>query len=130
MSQAEFLRQFDDLAFGAFAAAGMADAAAYLSPADLAAMDAIAGHDPEDPDAPSPPAAPVPRTCTVLVDRNVETYDEEAPAVSAPRIRITFQCAELTPEQGGRVTIGGESFTLVQRTRADESLSAWWVQHA
>ncbi len=128
MSQAAFLRQFDAAAFGAFAAAGLADAATYLSPAALAILRAIAAHDPANPLP--PPAAPVPVACTVLVDRDVETFDDEGPAVSALRTKISIQRAQFEPEQGGQLTVEGDTFALVQRTRADESLSAWWVQHA
>lgn len=135
MSQAAFLAQFDAAAFGVFASAGIADAATYLSPAALADLDAIAAYDPEDPEADPPPPAPVPVACTVLVDRNVEDFGDEGAPVSVQRTRITVQRAEITPEQGGQVSVlddagaVAEVFELVQRTRdSDESRSAWWVQ--
>lgn len=135
MSQAAFLRDFDARVFGVFAGAGLADAGRYLSPAALADLEAIEAHDPEDPDAPPPPAVPVPVSCTVLVDRDVEDFGDDGAPVSVPRTRITFQRAELEPEQGGRVALldtGGwavETFELVQRTQpTDESRTAWWVQ--
>ena len=134
MSQAAFLRAFDAAASAAFLAAGIADAGAYLSPAALADLQAIADHDPDDPEVPPPPAVPVPVACTVLVDRNVEDFGDDAAPVSVHRTRVSFQRAELAPAQGGRVTLldalGAplETFELVQRARADESLSAWWVQ--
>lgn len=109
MSQDAFLRQFDAAAFGAFFAAGLADSAAYLPPN----------------------AAPgaTPTACTVLVDRNVVDFDAEAVGnVSLRRTRVTFQRSEITPTDGGKVTVGGETFTLVQREREDSSASAWWVQ--
>lgn len=115
MSQRAFLQAFDVAAFGAFAAAGIADAAEYLAP-----------------DA-APDALPVP--CTVLVDRNVEDFGEDIGPVSAFRTRITFQVLEVTPDEGGIVSLldgaglVAESFTLAQRTRHDEGISAWWVQH-
>ncbi|WP_298580591.1 hypothetical protein [uncultured Luteimonas sp.] len=115
MSQRAFLQAFDAAAFGTFAAAGIADAAEYLAP------DA----------APGAPAVP----CTVLVDRNVEDFGDDIAPVSAFRTRITFQVSELAAEEGGVVSLldaAGlvtESFTLAQRTRHDEGISAWWVQH-
>lgn len=134
MSQAAFCRAFDALAFATFASSGIADAAAYLSPADLADLKAISDHDPDDPEAPAPPPAPVPVACTVLVDRDVDDFGDDVAVVSVNRTRITFQRAELPPEQGGQVTLlddagaAAETFVLVQRTRSDESQSAWWVQ--
>lgn len=115
MSQRAFLQAFDAAAFGAFQAAGIADAAEYLAPD--AAPDAVA------------------TPCTVLVDRNVEDFGDDIGPVSAFRTRVTFQRLEITPEQGGMVSLldafGNvtESFQLAQRTRHDEGISAWWVQH-
>lgn len=109
MSQDAFLRQFDAAAFGAFFAAGLADSAAYLPPN----------------------AAPgaTPTACTVLVDRSVVDFDAEAVgSVNLRRTRVTFQRGAITPAEGGKVTIGSETFTLVQREREDSSASAWWVQ--
>jgi len=133
MSQAAFLRQFDAMAFGAFANAGLADAARYLTPAQVQVLAQIAAHDPDSPD--EPPAAPAPVACTVLVDHNVEDFGDDAAPVSVYRTRITFQRAELVPEQGGQVSILDSAdavtgvYVLVQRTgRNDESASAWWVQ--
>lgn len=109
MSQDAFLRQFDAEAFGMFFAAGLADSASYLPPN----------------------AAPgaTPTACTVLVDRSVVDFDAEAVgSVNLRRTRVTFQRAAITPAEGGKVTIGSETFTLVQREREDSSASAWWVQ--
>lgn len=109
MSQEAFLRQFDAAAFGAFFAAGLADSAAYLPPG----------------------AAPgaTPTQCTVLVDHNVVDFDAEAVGnVSLRRTRVAFQLREVSPAEGGQVTIGANTYTLVQRERDDGSLSAWWVQ--
>ncbi len=109
MSQDAFLRQFDAAAFGMFFAAGMADSAGYLPPN----------------------AAPgaTPTACTVLVDRSVVDFDAEAVgSVNLRRTRVTFQRGAVTPIEGGKVKIGGETFTLVQREREDGSASAWWVQ--
>lgn len=109
MSQAEFLRSFDAMAFGAFGGAGLADAATYLP----------LGSGPGD----------APAECLVLVDRNVEDFGNDLAPVSTLRTRVTFQRADVEPVEGGAVTVGSETFILVQRTRADESVSAWWVQH-
>lgn len=115
MSQRAFLQAFDAAAFSAFAAAGLADAAEYLPPYAM----------------PGTPAAP----CTVLVDREVEDFGDEVAPVSTFRTRITFQRLEVTAEEGGVVSLldanglVAEVFTLAQRTRHDEGISAWWVQH-
>lgn len=109
MSQSAFLAAFDASAFAMFADAGLGDAATYL------------------PRGAAPGATPAP--CTVLVDRNVVDFDAEAVGnVSLRRTRVTFQRAEVTPTEGGKVTVDGETFTLVQREREDSSASAWWVQ--
>lgn len=113
MSQKEFLQEFDDFAFEEFLDAGLADSAMYY---------------------PKPPAgggpAPEPVPCTVLVDRNVEDFGDDAAPVSALRTRVTFQRAQVEPDGGARVVVDGEAFTLAGRARQDESISAWWVQHA
>lgn len=109
MSQDAFLRQFDADAFAGFFAAGLADAGAYLPPGA------------------APGATPTP--CTVLVDHNVVDFDAEAVGnVSLRRTRVTFQRGEITPTEGGTITVGTDTFTLVQRERQDSSASAWWVQ--
>jgi len=115
MSQRAFMQAFDAAAFSLFATAGLADAAEYLAP------DAAPGT--------------LPAPCTVLVDRDVEDFGDEVAPVSTFRTRITFQRLEVTAEEGGVVSLldaAGlvtEVFTLAQRTRHDEGISAWWVQH-
>lgn len=106
MSQAAFLRDFDAAAVGAFLDAGIADDATYIAPGGGAGV-----------------------ACHVLVDRNVEDFGEDDAPVSLRRTRITFQRAQVEPVPMGQVAIGAEIFTLAKRTRYDESLSAWWVQH-
>lgn len=109
MSQAAWESAFDARAFAMFADAGVGDSATYL------------------PRGAAPGATPTP--CTVLVDRNVVDFDAEAVGnISLRRTRVTFQRAEVTPTDGGKVTVGSETFTLVQREREDGSASAWWVQ--
>jgi len=109
MSQSAFLRQFDADAFACFFAAGLADAGAYLPPGA------------------APGATPTP--CTVLVDHSVVDFDAEAVgSVNLRRTRVTFQRGEITPTDGGKVTVDGATYTLVQREREDSSASAWWVQ--
>jgi hypothetical protein len=128
MSQAAFLRSFDSAAFAGFLASGLADAARYLSPA---ALEAIAAHDPEDPDA---PPLPEPQPCTVLVDRNVADFGDDGAPVNVGRIRVTFLGAEVSPERQGLVTLlddagnEAETFELAQRVATDESVRAWWVK--
>lgn len=106
MSQKDFLREFDAAAIGAFLDGGMADDATYTPPGGGAGV-----------------------PCQVLVDRDVEDFGEDDAPVSLRRTRIAFQRAEVEPVAMGQVVVGAETFTLAKRTRYDESLSAWWVQH-
>lgn len=131
MSQHAWKRRFDAMAIGSFAAAGLADAATYLSPAALADLRTIADHDPDDPDAPPLPATPVPVPCTVLVDQDTEDFGDDLAPVSVHRTSVAVQRADFEPEQGGQVTVGATTYLLVQRVAgrgSDESLSRWWVQ--
>lgn len=105
MSQRDFLQSFDAYAFGAFFDAGMADAATYTP------LEGGAGV-----------------ACRVLVDRGVRDFGDDFAPVSTFRVLVTFQLAQVTPSEGGTVAIGTETFTLVQRVRADESISQWGVQ--
>lgn len=111
MSQRDFLRRFDAMAFGAFAAAGVGDAAHYYAPGSEVAV-----------------------ACTVLVDRNVRDFGDDLAPVSTAYTRITFQRAEVEPEQGARVAlldavaVEVESFALAARIEtSDESASRWVV---
>lgn len=109
MSQSAWESAFDARAFAMFDAAGVGDSATYL------------------PRGAAPGATSTP--CTVLVDRNeVDFVAAEVGSVNLRRTRVTFQRAEVTPTEGGKVTVGSETFTLVQREKEDSSASAWWVQ--
>lgn len=107
MNQRAFMQAFDAAAFGAFRAAGVADAAHYKGP----------GSTDEVP-------------CTVLLDEAVEqfTADDVAPIVT-DIIRVTLQLAETNPRAGGVVRIdgSGRQLKLVQKIRGDESTAVWEV---
>ena len=107
MNQKAFMQAFDAAAFGAFRAAGVADAAYYKGP----------GSTDEVP-------------CTVLLDEAVEQFapDDVAP-VATDIIRVTLQLAETTPRAGGVVRIdgSGRQLKLVQKIRGDESTAVWEV---
>lgn len=110
MNQKAFMQAFDAVAFGAFRAAGVADAAHYLAP----------GTDAEVP-------------CTVMLDEAVEQFTAEDVAPIATTIdRITLQLAEVAPRTGGVVRIDGTGrrLKLVQKIRADESTAVWEVASA
>lgn len=111
MNQRAFLQSFDAAIIGAFAEAGMADAAGYLAP------NAAPG---------APPAA-----CMVLVDRDVEIFGEESPDVAMRRIVVTLFRGTVEPAQFGIVTLDatGEVFQLEAKLDEDESRSRWVVSH-
>jgi hypothetical protein len=101
------MQAFDAAAFGAFRAAGVADAANYRGPG-------------------STDEAP----CTVLLDETVDQFtpDDVAP-VATNIIRVTLQLAEINPRAGGVVRIDGtgRQLKLVQKIRGDESMAVWEV---
>lgn len=104
MSQTSFLRDFDALAFGAFMATGMADAAMYTAPAGGAAV-----------------------ACQVLVDRDVRNYGDDLAPVATSYTLVSFQRSQVQPSLRGVVLIEGESFELAQEVLRDESVSRWVV---
>lgn len=107
MNQKAFLQALDAVAFGAFRAAGVADAAHYLAP----------GADAEV-------------RCTVMLDEAVEQFTPDDVAPIATTIdRVTLQLAEISPRAGGVVRIAGTGrrLKLVQKIRADESTAVWEV---
>lgn len=109
MNQKFFLQSFDALAFGAFRAAGVADAAFYTAPGGM----------------------PVP--CTALLDEGVQDFTEDDPATLVARYdRVTLQLAEVTPRAGGVVLIGENErrLKLVQKLRSDASSEQWEVANA
>ncbi len=107
MNQRAFMQAFDAAAFGAFRAAGVADAAHYKGPASTDEV-----------------------PCTVLLDETVEPFtpDDVAP-VATKIIKITLQLAEVTPRAGGVVRIDGtgRQLKLVEKVRGDESTAVWEV---
>lgn len=136
MSQAAFLRQFDQDAMAGFLAAGLADAGRYWTPAQLAILDEIAGHDPDDPDAPPLPETPVPAAVDVMVDHDARDFGDsfDFVPVSTAHVVVAFQRRQVEPQKHGRVEILDETgavantYTLEARLpRSDESLSRWVV---
>ncbi|OWQ54007.1 hypothetical protein CEE60_10135 [Stenotrophomonas maltophilia] len=101
------MQAFDAIAFGAFRATGVADAAHYHEPGTSAGV-----------------------PCTVLLDEGVEQFTPDDVAPIATTIdRVTLQLAEVTPRAGGVVSIDGTGrrLKLVQKIRADESTAVWEV---
>jgi len=101
------MQAFDAIAFGAFRATGVADAAHYHEPGTSAGV-----------------------PCTVLLDEGVEQFTPDDVAPIATTIdRITLQLAEVTPRAGGVISIDGTGrrLKLVQKIRADESTAVWEV---
>lgn len=101
------MQVFDAAAFGAFRAAGVADAAHYHDPGTTEGI-----------------------PCTVLLDEGVEQFTPDDVSPIATTIdRVTLQLAEITPRTGGVVHIDGTGrrLKLVQKIRADESTSVWEV---
>ncbi len=107
MNQRAFMQAFDAIAFGAFRATGVADAAHYHEPGTSTGV-----------------------PCTVLLDEGVEQFTPDDVAPIATTIdRVTLQLAEVTPRAGGVVSIDGTGrrLKLVQKIRADESTAVWEV---
>lgn len=105
MSQKDFLRDFDSRVFSSFAAAGMADPLSrYL---------------------PKGGGATVP--CTVMVDRNVQSFGDDPMPVAAYDTAVTFQRIEVVPEKGGIVEADGDRFVLTEKLLDDGSLVRWAV---
>lgn len=106
MSQRDFLRQFDAVAFGAFAEAGVGDRVVYFAPGS---------------------ATGVP--CTVLIDRDYVEFGDDGAPVSVPQTHVTLQLAEMEPMRFGRLVLPGESLVLERRVQQDESSTRWVVAH-
>lgn len=98
MSQTDFLRALDADIMTALGAAGMADLALY-------------GTTP----------------CDVYVNRNAQFLGDHPGIAAGQRVVITFRRAQVTPERGGILTIGSETFLLNELVDEDESLSSWVV---
>ncbi|MGV8959206.1 MAG: head-tail joining protein [Stenotrophomonas sp.] len=104
MSQKAFLRQFDASAIQAFAATGMADAAAYTPKAGGAAID-----------------------CNVMVDRAVQQWGDDPMPLAAGDITVTFQRAQVVPEKGGMLVVDGDTYRLADKLFDDGSLIRYAV---
>jgi hypothetical protein len=104
MSQRAALQAMDAAIVGAFAAAGMADAATY-----------------------TPPGGGVAVPCEVMVDRNLEIGAD----VPTRGIVVAMQLAQVpAPARGGVVAVDGEQLRLVAKVEGDESLERWEAQPA
>jgi len=107
MNQTAFLRDMDAAIAGAFADAGMADAATYTAP-----------------------GGGTPAACTVLVDRAVQFFGDDEAQIVGSRDVLTLYAAEIAaPARGGVVTLTGtgEAFKLDKPIARDESMSRWVV---
>jgi len=107
LNQKAFMQAFDAVAFDAFRAAGIADAAQYKEPGGTAEV-----------------------PCTVLLDEAVEQFTPDDVAPIATTVdRVTLQLAEINPRAGGVVRIEGTGrlLKLVQKIHADESTAVWEV---
>jgi len=110
LNQKAFMQVVDAIAFSAFAAAGVADAAHYKEPGGTAEV-----------------------PCTVLLDEAVEQFTPDDVAPIATTIdRVTLQLAEITPKDGGvvRIDATGRRLKLFQKIRGDESTEQWEVTRA
>ncbi len=103
MSSRDFMRQFDAQVIGAFAAAGLADAATYTAPG----------------------GTPVP--VSVLVDRDIQQWGEGVMPVAAFDVAISLQLAQVSPRAGGVVHVDGEAWKLETKLSDDGSLQKWGV---
>lgn len=104
MSQADFLRNMDATLHAAFAGAGMAETGTYTPQGGGAAV-------------------PV----RVMIDRGVQAQGEYGVAVG-PLILVRILRADVeSPDAGGTLVIGSETFTLDRPESEDESASRWVV---
>lgn len=99
MSQQTTLRQLDAEIMVAMLGAGLADAAIYGTTA-----------------------------CEVYVDRTAQFLGDGAGQVSGVRTVIAFLLSQVAPVRAGVVTVGAESFQLVELVSQDESMAAWVVE--
>lgn len=104
MSQADFLRNMDATLHAAFASAGMAETGTYTPPGGGAAV-------------------PV----RVMVDRGVQAQGEYGVAVGPLIVVRILRADVVSPDAGGTLVIGGETFTLDRLESEDESASRWVV---
>ena len=109
MNQTAFLQELDAGIVGAFADAGMADAATYTPPGGGTAV-----------------------ACSVLVDRNVQFFGDDGAEIVGTRDLVSLFLSEVAaPARGGTVTLTATSevLKLDQPDARDESMSRWVVIH-
>lgn len=107
MSEAAFRRSFDDAFLQAWGAAVGDLTATYTSPTGT-----------------------VTSGVRVLVDPAVDFFGDDEGQVSYEKALVSLFLAEVKPETGGTVLVGGETYTLIRRTeRCDESRSQWVARH-
>lgn len=107
MGQVATLRALDAAIVGAFADAGMADAATYT------------------------PAGGTAVPCQVLVDRAAQFFGDVG-EVAGRRVVVSLFLDDVpSPARGGVVTLtdGGEQFRLSELDLLDDSMSRWVVTH-
>lgn len=108
MSQEDFLREFDAAAFAAFRDAGIADEPTYQASG----------------------AASAEPCGVVLIDRAMRDFADDLAPVGTSYVRVTLQLAQVAPERGGRLTVGGETYVLDSELERDSSVSRWVVVRA
>jgi hypothetical protein len=64
--------------------------------------------------------------CSVYLDRDVQTVGDFGQVIGQ-KTHATFLLAEVTPQQGGRFTLGAEVWKLDTELSRDESRSRWAV---
>ncbi|HDS1654981.1 TPA: hypothetical protein QEL76_002941 [Stenotrophomonas maltophilia] len=105
MSELEFLRDMDATIHASLALAGMASTAKVTSLKTGAATEGV----------------------RVYIDREVETIGELRQFV-AGRVEVSFLRADVEPEQGDLVEVGGEVFVTSKKLTDDGSRSVWLVR--
>ena len=105
MSELEFLRDMDATIHASLALAGMASTAKVTSLKTGAATEGV----------------------RVYIDREVETIGELRQFV-AGRVEVCFLRADVEPEQGDLVEVGGEVFVTSKKLTDDGSRSVWLVR--
>ena len=104
MSQTSTLRDLDAKIMTAMAAAGVADVGVYASKDTHTTVN----------------------PCHVYVDRDVQTLGDVGQVVGQKTL-VTFLLGEVSPQSGGTLTIGAESWKLDREHSRDESRSRWAV---
>lgn len=107
MSQRDFLRQFDRIAFSHFQRTGLAFQGAYRGPevAFTAPAQAVSG----------------------CIDHGVEFFGEFGQVVGR-RDEMTLLLQDVAPAKGGHVDADGQRFVLAEKLDADESAARYVVR--